>query len=593
MSTPATQLLAIRDLAAAGRTDQAIAACRRLLQKHPNHAEGNHSLAVLLYRAGQHEQSLYYIQQTIKAAPTIGDYHATHARILLGLKRRHDAADALRRAVEVQPANARHRLDLQPLLWEQGDYQGSLDAAREAARLAPGDAHARNNLIGTLSNTGDVEEALRLTIAALQAQPTDSSLLAILSTTSNYSPSLSAAAITDAHIRHGRAVTAATAPLPPLPKPGPDQADRRLRIGYLSPDLYTHSVAYFLEPILAHHDRAGFEPIVYSIRPNLDDTTRRLMALVGGEKGGWRDLGAVDEEAIVQRIRADKIDILVDLAGLTGPNQLWLMARKAAPIQVTAIGYPNTTGLPAIDYRIIDSITDPPGSECLATETLLRLDPCFLCYSIPPDAPDPEPPPSVAAGHVTFGSFNNCIKLSAPVLSLWSRILAAVPDSRLVLKSIQFKGPLFRDKYQQRCVEAGIDPARLDLVGRIESTSGHLGAYARLDIALDPFPYNGTTTTCEALAMGVPVVTLAGDRHASRVGASLLSAAGLPDLVATSQDDYLGIATALAADPGRLASLRTGLRPQLAASSLCDCPAYARRLEAAYRAMWRRRCAPA
>lgn len=588
MSTANAILIAARDHAAAGRTEQAIAAVRRVLQKEPGHAEANNSMAALLYRAGRLEQALYYAGLAVKASPGVGDFHSTQAKVLLGLKRRKEAAVSLRRAVEAEPGCAAHRIDLMPLLWEQADYAGALEMAREAWRAEPHNTHARNTYYSSLGNTGDGEETIRLTLEALKAEPMDSALLAMLCGASNYSPSLSAAEIFDAHVRHGRVLAALTKRLPELPRPGAGESERKLRVGYLSPDLYTHSVSFFLEPILRHRDRERFETFCYSIRPNLDETTERLKALVGS---GWRDLGAADDEAIVQKIRSDRIDILVDLAGHTGPNQPWLMARKAAPIQVTAIGYPNTTGIAAVDYRIVDSLTDPQGAESLATEELIRLDPCFLCYTPPQAAPEPAPPPCLERGHITFGSFNNCIKLSAPVMALWARVLDAVPGSRLLVKSTQFSAPLFKDKYAKRFADAGVDPDRLELVGRIPDTAGHLGAYARVDIALDPFPYNGTTTTCEALFMGVPTVTLAGDRHAARVGVSLLTAAGMPELIARSPDEYVELARRLASDPAGLAGLRREIRPRLLGSPLCDGPGYARRLEEAYRAMWRRWCA--
>lgn len=590
MSAAHAILVTARDHLQAGRVEQAITAVRRLLQKEPRHAEANHSMAVLLYRAGQMEQSLYYIRQAIRLAPTIGDYHATHARILLGQKRRHAAADALREAVRVEPRRAAHRLDLMPLLWEQADYQGALEQAREAVAAEPENVRAQHTFLSTLTHTGSVEECLRQTLTALEQAPTDSSLLALACSAANYSATLAPERVFELHRRYGRAIQALVGRPAAHARPGPDQAERRLRIGYISPDLYTHSVAYFFEPILRHHDRSRFEVLVYSVRPNLDDTTRRLMSLAGP---GWRDLGAAEDPQVLRALRADNPDILVDLAGHTGPNQPWLMAHKAAPVQVTAIGYPNTTGLETIDLRIVDSQTDPPGADALATERLERIDPCFLCYTPPLDAPEPAPPPSQAAGRITFGSFNNCIKLSEPLMQLWARLLNEVPGSRLLVKSVQFAAPMFREIYAKRFEETGVDPARLELVGRIESTAGHLGAYAKMDIALDPFPYDGTTTTCEALWMGVPVITLTGRAHAGRVGVSLLAAAGLSELIARNPDEYIAIAKGLASDPARLAALRSSIRPKLAASPLCDGVAYARRLEEAYRAAWRRWCAPA
>ena len=297
------------------------------------------------------------------------------------------------------------------------------------------------------------------------------------------------------------------------------------------------------------------------------------------------------DEHLAERIRADGIDILVDLAGHTGENRLGVFARKPAPVQVTWMGYPNTTGLDAIDYRLVDSVTDPIGqADVWASETLVRLAGGFLCYAGPATALQPTLPPSLATGTLTFGSFNNPAKLSDKTLDAWATLLKRMPQSRLMLKGISFADASTRGLFLSRLDDREIAAERVELVAWQPSEAVHLAQYGHVDIALDPFPYNGTTTTCEALWMGVPVVTLRGDRHGGRVGASLLSQIDLTDLIANSVEEYVEIALALASNPGRLEELRRSLRPRMAASPLCDGPAFARKMEAAFRTMWQHWC---
>ena len=299
-------------------------------------------------------------------------------------------------------------------------------------------------------------------------------------------------------------------------------------------------------------------------------------------------VGLSDEE-LAERIRADGIDILVDLAGHTAKNRLRVFARKPAPVQVTWLGYPNTTGLEAIDYRLVDAVTDPVGeADAWASETLVRLEGGFLCYGGLKDAPEPTVPPCLKTGTVTFGSFNNPAKVSAATFDAWATLLSRLPQARLLLKGTPFADAATRALFLARLGERGVAAERIELVAWLPGAAAHLALYHRVDIALDPFPYNGTTTTCEALWMGVPVVTLRGDRHAGRVGASLLSQIGLTDLIANSVEEYVEIALALARNPGRLDELRRTLRPRMAASPLCDGRAFARKIEAAFRTMWQR-----
>jgi predicted O-linked N-acetylglucosamine transferase (SPINDLY family) len=366
--------------------------------------------------------------------------------------------------------------------------------------------------------------------------------------------------------------------------------ERRLRIGYVSPDFRTHSVGYFLTAIFSAHDRAAVEIYCYSGCADEDEQT----AFFKSHASAWRSTLAMSDERLAAAIREDGIDILVDLSGHTNGNRLAVFARRPAPVQATWLGYPNTTGLSGIDYRLTDAIIDPPGiADTLSSERLVRLPDGFLCYTAPAAAPDVAAPPATAAPVITFGSFNNLIKVNGAVLDAWTAILHRVPASRLLLKTKWLGLPGIRDHVHKQFEKRGIARDRIDLMGQQTSSVDHLALYGRVDIGLDTFPYNGATTTCEALWMGVPIVTLAGDRHAARYGVSLLTRAGLAEFVATSPTDYVETAARLAADRERLAVLRAGLRARLAASTLCDSVRITRRLEDAYRLMWREWCGSA
>ncbi len=363
---------------------------------------------------------------------------------------------------------------------------------------------------------------------------------------------------------------------------GPGQEGRPLRVGYVSPDFCNHPVAYFLAPLLAHHNKAEFEVYCYSDVGRPDGIT----AYFREQASVWRDTQPLSDEALATRIANDHIDILVDLAGHTANNRLRVFARKPAPLQVTYLGYPNTTGLAAMDYRLTDAWADPPGmTEHLHSESLLRLESGFLCYR-PLDGSVVASPPSTEKRYITFGSFNNLAKVTPDVISLWARVLLAVPGSRLLLKTKPLHDKITRQNVYRQFDACGVERERIELVGWVDSLGGHLGLYSKVDIGLDTFPYNGTTTTCEALWMGVPVVTLEGVSHAGRVGVSILSQTGLTEFIASDRESYIEIAASLAADPERLVALRKASRAQVAESALCNAPALAGEVEKHYRDIW-------
>jgi predicted O-linked N-acetylglucosamine transferase (SPINDLY family) len=362
---------------------------------------------------------------------------------------------------------------------------------------------------------------------------------------------------------------------------------RRLRIGYVSPDLRDHPVTSFIEPILKYHRREHVEVYGYANVKMPDAVTQRLR----GCTSGWRDIYGLHPDKAVELIRQDGIDILVDLAGHTTDHSLLVFARKPAPVQVTWIGYPNTTGLDAMDYRITDVMSDPPGrTEQWHSEQLVRMPEAFSCYCAPVESPAIGPLPVLANGYVTFGSFNNFRKLSGPAIELWARVMREVPTAKLLIKSQGLGNPKTAQRLRDQFERAGAGPERIELLGAGLSKEQHMELYHRVDLCLDPFPYNGTTTTCDALWMGVPVVTLAGRTHVARVGVSLVTHLGHPGWAVESADAYVAKCRELASDLPSLAALRRGLREKMRRSPLCDAPRFVAHLESAYREMWKLWC---
>jgi predicted O-linked N-acetylglucosamine transferase (SPINDLY family) len=355
---------------------------------------------------------------------------------------------------------------------------------------------------------------------------------------------------------------------------------RRLRIGYVSEHFRFHAVNFFVEPMLASHDHEQFEIFCYSEVRNDDAVTVRLKALADC----WRNVRQMSDDQIAQQVRDDRIDVLVDLAGHIAGNRLLVFARKPAPVQVTYLGYQNTTGMSAMDYRLTDAAADPPGrTDAFYTERLIRLPRSFFCYR-PPDASPPITAlPALTTGHVTFGSFNNFSKVSQHVLITWLRILHRLARSRLLV--LAECAAHVRQQVHDLARTQGIEPSRIEVFDH-RPNDQYLRLLQQADIALDPFPFTGHTTTCDSVWMGLPVVMLEGDRYASRFGGSVLANVGLDRLIASSVEQYSDLAVGLASDLERLAQLRSELRPRMSASPLLDFQGFTRNLEHAYRQMW-------
>jgi predicted O-linked N-acetylglucosamine transferase (SPINDLY family) len=565
---------------AQGRAADAIEDLRAALAIEPALAEAHHQLGNALKGLHRYAEAAASLRAAALLAPQSGAVWLNLGVACLELRRLDEAVACFRRAVRLEPTRPEAHNILGHALLTKGRCTPARQSLEEALRLRPGYAAAHDNLGRVLKTQGLAAEALPHHRAALAAAPkaeTHSNLLFSLNFPADLPPEEIAA-------EHRRWAELYAAPLrkPADPAVREPSASRRLRVGYVSPDFVNHAVAYFIEPVLAAHDRDRFEITCYSDARVPDAVTRRLQ----GRADRWREIAAHDHDEVAALVRADGIDILVDLAGHTARHRLLAFARRPAPVQVTWLGYPNTTGLAAIDYRLTDAVSDPPGSEAWHSEELLRLPGPFSCYQPSVDSPAVGPLPAAATGAFTFGCFNHLAKITPAVLDLWAEILRDQPAARLLLRS---RGLVDREttaRVRADFAARGVAPSRLECDGEELSLTRHLGRYGCVDVALDPFPYNGTTTTCEALWMGAPVVTLAGRTHVSRVGASLLTHVGASGWIADSAAAYVAICRELTADPGRLAALRAGLRDRMRASPLCDGPGFTRRLEEAFRAMW-------
>lgn len=493
------------------------------------------------------------------------------------------ARHAFEQAIDADSALGAAHYNLALLSLETGDPERAGTCLEMAARQL-GDRPEISAARGRLAAfAGDMESAARYYAAAWEADPAqreaaDSYLLALASLADAVPRTLASE-----HRRIGERYPVGASPLN-LPAWNRDP-ERPLTIAYLSPDFREHSVRYFFEPLLAHHDRGRFRIVCYNDSARGDAYT----ASVRTRCDLWREVAGRPDERLAEVVAADRVDILVELAGHTAGNRMSVLARRLAPIQISGLGYPPTTGVPNIDYKFSDPVADPPGAEAWYSERLLRLPDTFWCYTPPPDCPAPAPAPCIDRGAVTFGCYGNLGKIGPDCLAAWRRILAAVPDSRLRVKSIGLGTAWSDGKFRQRLTNAGIDHTRVELEGA-SAGRAFQQAYAHVDLVLDTFPFNGGTTTAHALWMSVPVLTLAGELLLSRMGASMLRSCGHTELVADSWDDYVGRAVALARDPARLARLRTGLRDAVARSPLCDGPAHVAAVEAAYRRAWRSWC---
>lgn len=600
-------------LRAAGRLDEAAQRYRDALAIDPDHVPALNNLGLTLRRQGNAEGAVEVLRRAVELAPNSYEALCNLGGSLNACGRPEDAIPILRRAVGLEPRpvdalcslgaalqdagrkneavecyasvlahdpNSFQALNnLGVLFLEQGAVDEALSYYERARAARPGAPETHNNLGNVWSSVGEAAKALACYEKAVELAPNFREAESNLLFTMHYGGAHTPEAVLAAHRRYG-------ARFEPAMRPSrAPRAGRKLRIGYVSPDFRTHSVAFFIEPVLANHDSDRFEVYGYAnvLRP--DEVTERLSTYTTR----WRNVAALGHQRTAELIAADGIDVLVDLAGHTAGNCLPVFARRPAPVQITYLGYPNTTGLTAIDYRLTDASADPPGhAESLHTEALVRLPSTAWCYRPPPGVTEAAAPPSRSRGYVTFGSFNNTAKISEEVIELWCRILDRVPGSRLFLKGKILGSRLAQARLHHLFASRGIGPERLELVPWSPSREDHLKAYGEIDIALDTFPYHGTTTTCEALWMGVPVVVLAGRTHVSRVGVSLLTSVGLDDWIALSPEAYVEKAVRVAGNLATLSALRSGMRTRMARSPLMDEAAFVEALENTFESLWDR-----
>jgi len=600
-----------------GRPDEAVAAYERAIALNPRFPQAFNNLGIALESLGNHTEALCACQKAIELFPGYAEAHNNLGGVLKNLGRLDESAATYRRAIALKPGYFQALTNLGAVLKECGQLDKAIDILRQAIALRPDYPDAHYNLGNALKQKGLLDEAVtayrRVTALMLGVEQApnpqgesskergrfDEVLVAFRQAMLALRPDSAEAhghlllamlhqhlddrEIAEEHFLWQRqhAGPASTWMEPPSQN---QRTGMRLRIGYVSPDFREHSVTRFLLPLMENHDREKFEIFAYSEVSAPDEITTRLQALTTG----WRDTLGLGDAQVAELIREDEIDILVDLAGHTLGNRLLVFARRPAPVQVTWLGYPGTTGLDAMSHRLTDAYADPPGiTEDLHSESLVRLPQSAWCFSVT-NSPAVLPRPQRG---VVFGSFNNFAKVTDSMRRLWVQILAAVPDSSLLLKSSATAEKVTCERVRSLFQRQGIAPERILVRDRTGSHAEHLALYQEMDIALDAFPYHGTTTTCEALWMGVPVVTLEGMSHRSRVGVSLLSNVGLQQLIATSPEEYVRIASSLAKNIPELEKMRCTLRERILGSPLMDAPRFARDIENAYQAIWKDWCA--
>lgn len=564
-----------------GRPGEAAVYAEQALAIRPSFAEAMCTLGNLAQDQGKLDEALVRYQQASQVNPAYTEAWYNMGCVLSAQGKRNEAASCYRQAITLQPGHAAAYNNLGVLLRESGQHLEAIEASERAIALAPDFAEPYVNIGNALSWLGRSGESVQAYRKALELKPDHAVAWSNLLLTLLYDPALTPQEVFAESLRFGECFET------PL-KPGwPQHAnlrdpERRLKIGYVSADLREHALAYFIEPILANHDKQRFEVYCYHNHPQQDAMTARLRSLADH----WRQCERMSDEQLDAQIRADGIDILIDLSGHTAGNRLPVFARKPAPVQINWIGYIGTSGLEAMDYRITDVHLDPPGlTEAIHSERLLYL-PAAFTFRSDPQAPPVNSLPSLGGEPFTFASLNNPSKLNDRVVALWSRILKGVPHSRLMLGNMQEGQARW---LLQMFAAHGVDAARLELLPRV-SLQEYLAAHHRIDLALDPFPYNGGTTTNYAMWMGVPVVVLAGDRPISRVGVCNLMRAGLPEFVAASEDEYVEIAVRNSRDPNALNELRQSLRSRILSSSVIDAAAYTGMVEDAFRRVWREWC---
>ena len=567
----------------AGRPQVALHAAARWSQVQPRSAAAKNVLGIACRQSGRLADAIAQLTEAIALDPDFFDARVNLGNALLDAGDANAALPHYRRALALNPNAAAVHNNLGNLYRELRQPTEALASYQRALVLDPHHARAWSNVGNMRKDLGDTEGAIDAFRRSLAVAPNRPEVWSNLLLTLNASDRTSADAIAAEHRAFGRHFAGLLPPLPP--RDDKPLAGRRLRVGYVSADFRKHAVATFFLPLIEAHDRSAFEVFCYYNQPRGDEVTTRIQTLAEH----FLPVSGMADRVLAERIRRDGIDVLIDLNGHTADNRLPLFFLRPAPVQATWLGYLGPTGVPTIDWRITDVHADPEG-ETMAQggEPPWRLPRTMWCYRPYAQAPNVAPPPCLAAGFVTFGCLNNPGKVSPTMLDAWSEILRAVPASRLLLLTSPDAGRVA--ELRRHFGRAGIAAERIELVSRVPLVE-YLRLYARIDIALDTWPYTGGTTSCDALWMGTPVVSLASDRPFARSGESILAQLGLSELVASTAAHYVSIAHALASDRERLTRLRAELRPRMAASALTDAAGFARDFEAALHGMWNARAA--
>lgn len=577
--------IALKDL---GHLDEAVASYRQALALKPDYVTAHFNLGQALRDLGRLDEAVTSYRWALALNPEYAEAHCTLGIVLADQGKLDEAAASHRQALALKPDFSEAHNNLGNVLKDLGQHDAAMASYRRALEARADFAEAHNNLGNVYKDLGRFDDAIASYRHALEINPDFAEACGNLLFTRNYVPD-QAADMLLAEARHYGDLVARPA-RPYAQWPNVPDAQRKLRVGFVSGDFNQHPVGYFIEGVLsalaadadADADR-DLDLFAYANQFSHDALTERIKASCQG----WCTVVGLSDQRLAERIRDDGIDILIDLSGHTAHSRLPMFAFKPAPVQVTWLGYFATTGVAAIDYLIADPWTLPEAQEAHFTEQIWRLPDTRLCFT-PPDLDVPVSLlPAQAQGQVTFGCFNNLTKMNDAVVALWARVLRAVPGSRLFLKAEQLGAQEVRQGVIQRFAAQGIEADRLMLQGPSPRAS-YLAAYEQVDICLDPFPFTGGATSAESLWMGVPVLTLAGERFVARQGVGLMTNAGLPDWVATDADDYVQRAIQHAADLPRLAALRAGLRSQVLASPVFDAPRFARSFRAALRGMWTR-----
>ncbi len=564
-----------------GQIDQAITVLQRAIELNPQLADAHNNLGIALKQQGQLTEAISAFRRAMELDPRRAEFHNNLGTALWIVGHVNEAATEFRVATQIQPSEATFQNNLGSALWARGQLDRAAEVIRTALKMNPSLAEAHGNLGNTLKDLGLLDEAIESYRHAVALKPDDPSIHSNLIYLLHFRPQYDIASIKKEleiwNVRHAD-------PLKKLIVPHSNSRDprRRLRVGYVSPDFREHAVGRFFLPLIEHHDHERFEIFCYADIVSPDELTERIKA--AADK--WVPVTGLPDRAVAEIIRKDQIDILVDLAAHTPGNRLLVLAQKPAPVQVTYLSYPSTTGLDTIDYRFTDPFLDPPGeANPLYSEESIRLQ-TYWCYESGIAVPPVNSLPAATNGYVTFGCLNTFRKVTKESLLGWCRIMRDLPHPRIVLHADD-------GSHRQRVAELfssqQIDPSRVSFVGRV-TLAEYFKLYQQIDIGLDPFPYTGGTTTCDALWMGVPVITLAGQMAVHRGGVSILSQVGLPELIASSTDEYVTIATNLARDISKLSTLRASLRQQMATSALMGAPRFAQNIEKVYREIWQRWC---